>query len=132
MSLDAAGWQTLLTSITVVATGAGTVIAQIYRENRNHRWEVEERIRVAKELADKVELERDVAAQSRQEIKLAVVEVGKKADAAYDVGNHVAEKFERVHQQIDTLVNGQLDKVQKVEVVNTPLSVTNGPEGVKS
>jgi len=177
----------------IVSTGAGTVIAQIYRENRNHRWEEqrrsqdkadakEERERVARELAAKVltdsaavaaerqRIAEDLAAKVKTEaaavaskvtneaatlaakvaaeanfarargyhIQEAIAQVGAKADAAFDVGNHVAEKFDKVHEHIIDL-NTQLvkqgdaaaaaDKAPlKVEVVNTPLLTTIEPK----
>src|SRR4029077_13702626 len=44
-------FQQIVTLITIVGTGVGTMLVQIYRENRNHRWEQEARDRTALELA---------------------------------------------------------------------------------
>lgn len=49
-----AGFTQLMTLISVVGTGVGTMLVQIYREGRRHRWEVEERARVAQALKEQV------------------------------------------------------------------------------
>ena len=169
------------TMATVVGTGVGTVLVQIYRENRNRRWEREDRERVAGELAVKVKTEADAIAAERERIagqlaqkvtdeaaaiaakvaaeanfarargyhiqeaiaavgvkadanQEAIAQVGQQATAAFDIGNHNAERFEKVHGQLSDL-NTQLLKQgeaaaaaaapdkppMKVEVVNVPL-----------
>jgi len=40
----------LLTMVTVVLTGTGTVMVQLFRENRNHRWDQKERELLAAKL----------------------------------------------------------------------------------
>lgn len=131
---------------TIVGTGVGSVFLQIYRENRNHRWDEEkrqqqrvedreERDRIARELAAKQDRDIRAADVTRAEIKQGIVDVGKKADAAYNEANHVNLKFDKVHDRLTDL-NTQLVQQaataaitpQKVEVVNAPLIVRDAPD----
>jgi len=145
-------FQELVTLVSIVGTGIGTVLVQIYRENRNHRWEEKrraeekaeekaERERVATDLAAKVEAETRHANQMRQTMLTSIEVVGEKAAAAYDIGNHNAEKFDQVHDRLvdlnkvlvkqgEQVYNG-VDRRKgpmKVEVVNAPkVEVVNAP-----
>jgi hypothetical protein len=195
-----AAFQQLMTLITIVGTGVGTVLLQTYRENRNYRWAekkriddkadaTEERERVARVLAEKVTAAAAESQEERQRIarelaakvtteaaavahkvtdeatalaakvaaeanyarargydiqgaiaavgvkadahQEAIAQVGQQAAAAFDIGNHNAERFAKVHGQISDLILKQdeaaaaaaiADKPpMKVEVVNTPL-----------
>jgi len=137
----------------IVGTGAGTVIAQIYRENRNHRWDEErrkeqkadedakqkaqkaeekdERERVAREVATKLDRDAHAADLTRAEIKHGIAAVGVKADAAFNEANHVNLKFDRVHDRLtdlNTKLVQQASTPQKVEVINAPLFVRDAPD----
>lgn len=122
---------------TIVGTGVGTVFLQIYRENRNHRWEEEKRLqqkaedreereRVARELAEKLDRETRAADRTRAEIKQGIVDVAVKADAAYNEANHVNQKFDKVHERLTDMSTQMVQQAagpMKVEVVNAPLPV---------
>ena len=46
------------TAVTVIVSAVLTVMAQIYREGRQRRWDQEDRARLAGDLATKVEAQR--------------------------------------------------------------------------
>lgn len=95
----------------IVATGVGTVLAQMYRETRNRRWAIEDRERVAAELAATLKSETQALAttltketvaarKAVAENTVAIQEVKVAADAAYKEANHVNLKISDLNERL--------------------------------
>lgn len=78
------------TLITVVATGLGTVLAQLYREHRNHQWVIDERNAADAQSAARHEATQKQVAENTALTRDATVA----ADAAYREANSVNVKIE--------------------------------------
>jgi hypothetical protein len=109
--MESATFNQVMTLITVVGTGVGTVLLQMWREARNRRWAMEDRQILAAELAAKTKHDHDVLAANlereranqhrfRQETKTAIEGVHQAADAAYKEANHVNNKIGDLNEQL--------------------------------
>lgn len=79
-------WAVFATSAAGVLTNWINRRADRIQREQQHQWDKEDRDQRAFEV--KAELAKSQAATSRQ-----IEEVGKRADAAYDAGNHATEKI---------------------------------------
>lgn len=61
-----------MTVISVIGTGVGTLLAQIYREGRRHKWDEETRARIASELAAKMHAEAEATRLASEESRAAL------------------------------------------------------------
>ncbi|HXI18488.1 MAG TPA: hypothetical protein VNM48_19155 [Chloroflexota bacterium] len=101
------GWVALVTLLSVIATS----LFQMYRENRNHRWEEQRRTQRAQELATRVSQEAaDVRRQVEQEAAEVRSQVEQRAvDLAARVTHEAADVRSRVEQEA-AQVRSQVDQ----------------------
>ena len=99
------------TAITVVVSAVLTVLAQIYREGRQRRWDQEDRARIARDLAAKVEdqrviLSENLAVDRRQRTDNhdrsmdAIRGAAAAGDAAFKEANHVNNKISDLNARL--------------------------------
>ena len=99
------------TAVTVIVSAVLTVMAQIYREGRQRRWDQEDRARLAGELATKVEAQRaflsENLAKDRQQrtdnhdrSMDAIRGAAAAGDAAFKEANHVNNKISDLNARL--------------------------------
>ncbi len=113
-------WVAAVTLLSIIATS----LFQIYRENRNHRWDEQRRVRIAAGLQEKVEATalalRHQAEAEALAVKAQVVEVA--AEVVREADN-VRHEVERRAFEVRQETKENIQEVQQAIKENTEINV---------
>ena len=117
----------LITTVAGIITTIITTVVTIYRENRNRRWDQEDRERSRRDLEAKVDLHQKVIARKTDEQTKVIVDKiadnTKISENAFAAANGVNEKLLMLARQFDSIpvsdhIAKQVSKIPEIQRVS--------------